>query len=69
MAPRTFALTRTGNLDQSMVQTVLQRARSSMSNVPAGTTFLTLRQDGQLEHLVIVPDASRAAGIAFQFAQ
>ncbi|PZE92507.1 hypothetical protein DEI95_08260 [Curtobacterium sp. MCBD17_008] len=69
MSIRAFTLTRTGNLDQSMVQTVLQRSRSAMSNVPSGTTFLTIRQDGQLRHLVLVPDEKRAPAAAFQFAQ
>ncbi len=69
MAPRAFALTRSGALDQSMLQAVLQRSRSAMSNVPSGTTFLALRRDGQLHHLVIVPNGPRGANAAFQFAQ
>ncbi len=69
MAPRAFALTRSGALDQSMLQAVLQRSRSAMSNVPSGTTFLALRRDGQLHHLVSCPMVSSGANAAFQFAQ
>lgn len=69
MTRRAFALTRAGTLDLSMLPAVLQRSRSAMSNVPTGTTFLALRREGQLHHLVIVPNGSRGANAAFQFAQ
>jgi len=66
---QSFALTRAGNLDPSMLSMLLQKTRSAFANVPAGTTFLTVREDGALRHLVLVPRGAQAAGQAFQFAQ
>ncbi len=65
---RSFRFTRAGQVHASATD-LENMSASALSGAPAGTTFVTVQVDQQVQHFLTVPDASAAEGVAFRVAQ
>lgn len=65
---RSFRFTRAGQVHASATD-LENMSASALSGAPAGTTFITVQVDQQVQHFLTVPDSSAAEGVAFRVAQ
>ncbi|MGN7187008.1 hypothetical protein [Microbacterium enclense] len=65
---RAFALTRAGTLDPSALPATIQKVAQALAALDEAT-FLSIRENGTLRHLILLPDRPRSEGSAFQLAQ
>ena len=65
---RVFRFTRSGGPVTDPVQ-FAQLASAALSSVPDGATFVTLRDEIGLQHLLVTDDSAAQEGVAFQIAQ
>ncbi len=66
--PAVFRLSRAGGLDPNPT-TVVNKAGTAVLNAPDGTSFVTLREEDGLRHLVVLPDSEAPERVAFSLAQ
>lgn len=65
---RSFRFTRAGQVHASATD-LENLASSALTSTPAGSTFITVKVDQQVEHYLSVPATAGAEGVAFRVAQ